>query len=158
MAALAADLGVLRTSERMTRALHPSAELACVASLLAFAFAGCRAEVDQLPAVSTPMATEPLCRQALQVSGGTPDCGEGDLTLAVAVSASGSVAWAEAIQPNDGQTQACVAAAYSDAVFIPAARCDGLRVPSVATAVLIGPVFDQLGLAAAEAARRRTTR
>jgi hypothetical protein len=142
----------------MTAVFHPRAQVAFVATLLALSAAGCRADIDQLPAVSTPMATEPLCRQPLQVSGGAPDCAEGDLTFAVAVSASGTVAWAEAIHPNDGKTQACVAAAYSDAVFIPAARCDGLPVPSVSTAVLIAPVFEQLGLAAAEAARRRTTR
>jgi len=120
--------------------------------------AGCGATVDELPVVATDLATEPLCRRAIKVFGSTPSCGDGDLTFAVAVSAAGGVRWVEALQPGDAATQACLTAAYEGAVFIPAARCDGTAVASVDTMVLIVPSVAQLGLAAAEAARRRTTR
>jgi hypothetical protein len=120
--------------------------------------ADCGATIDELPVVATDLATEPLCRSALEVFGSMLSCGEGDLTLAVAVSAAGRVRWVEALQPSDAATQACVTAAYEGAVFIPAARCDGTAVASVDTMVLMAPVSDQLGLAATEAARRRTTR
>src|SRR5258706_9870198 len=88
----------------------------------------CAQEPVELPPVATGLATEPLCGQALQVSGAMPSCGDGDLTFSVAVSPNGDVQWAEAIQPSDAATQACVSDALASAVFIAAARCDGRTV------------------------------
>ena len=74
-----------------------------------------------------------------------PSCGDGDLTFSVAVSPNGRVQWAEAIQPSDAATQACVSAAFAGAVFIPAARCDGRTVASVDTAILMAPAIERIG-------------
>lgn len=111
-----------------------------VAGLSAFVFAsGCAPDLG-LPPVSTSLATEPMCRHPLQVSGSRPSCGVGDITISVAVGSDGTVRWAEAVTPADLATQGCVQAAYREVLFIPAARCDGVAVPSIETFVLIEPV------------------
>jgi hypothetical protein len=109
---------------------------------LAAACAGRTDDSDDLPPVATRLATEPLCRDALEISGALPSCGDGDLTFSVAVSATGRVRWAEALEPSDTATQACVQAAFADAIFIPAAQCDGRSVASIDTAVLIAPLAE----------------
>jgi hypothetical protein len=134
MAALAADLGVIRTPEPGMKT-HGSLAVA----MLGLAVAGCSRSDDAgaLPTPRQPVATDSICQQPTPASDfWMPDCEiPGDpckgSTLVVEVSANGAPGRAHVMELQSEAVDACLSRAVHEWVFIAAQNCAGAPVAGV---------------------------